>query len=221
MDHARVTLKYQLRQRISAALGGITIVFFGTIVLSWVIHRALFSAQPALMAVVLSVAGIGAFEILRLGWSHFALSAASPRLLVDNDRVVIDDTRVMTGMQSISLDRIYTVYVGPGVGDWLVDAYSEDSELEQTQLARYPQLPNALVVLDEPVYMTRAKNRLMRLWHLSSPPSPKRPTSSLWLTTEEADSFTLLMNNKGIDTHWVPNGASFPGPSILDARGWL
>lgn len=221
MDQARVALRYQFRQRFSAALGGFTVALFGLLLLAWVMRNALFASQSAVMVLMLSVFGIGAFEVLRLGWDHFARSAATPRLLVDNDRVVIDDTRVMTGMQSISLDRIYSIYVGPGVGDWLVHAYSADGETEQTQLARYPQLPNALVVLDEPVYMTRARNRLMRLWHLSSPPNPSRATSSIWMTTEEADSFTLLMNNKGIDTHWVPSGAHFPGPSILDARGWL
>ena len=125
MDQARVALRYQFRQRFSAALGGFTVALFGRTTAGLGDAECTVRFTAAMMVLVLSVFGIGAFEVLRLGWDHFARSAATPRLLVDNDRVVIDDTRVMTGMQSISLDRIYSIYVGPGVGDWLVHAYSE------------------------------------------------------------------------------------------------
>ncbi len=218
MEQAPVTLKYQFRQRLSAATGGFTVVFFGALVLTWAVARALFTAMGPFSALAVIVGSLVGIELIAAGIRHMTTSAAAPQLLVDNDRVIIDDTRVMTGMQSISLDRIHTIYVGPGVGDWLVGAYAEGIPTAQTQLARYPQLPNALVVLDEPVYMTRARSGLLRLWHLSCPPSPTRPTAAIWLTTDEADTFTVLMGNKGVQTHWVPAGAFFPGPSILDAH---
>lgn len=218
MEHASVVLEYRVRQRLSAALGGFTIVLFGAMILFWAATRALFSVVGPGSALAWIGIGIVAFEVMSAGWGHLTSSAAAPQLLVDDERVIIDDDRVMTGMQSISLDRIHTIYVGPGVGDWLVGAYAEGVPRAQTQLARYPQLPNALLVLDEPVYMTRARSRLLRLWHLSCPPSPTRATSAIWLTTVEADTFTLLMGNKGLETHWVPAGALFPGPSILDAH---
>ncbi len=218
MEQAPVTLKYQFRQRFSAASGGLIVVFFGILMLTWSVTRALFTEMGTVSAMLVVGAGLVGFELVASGFKHVTTSAAAPQLLVDNDRVIIDDTRVMTGMQSISLDRIHTVYVGPGVGDWLVGAYAEGIPTAQTQLARYPQLPNTLVVLDEPVFMTRARTRLLRLWHLSCPPSPTRPTAAIWLTTDEADTFTVLMGNKGVKTHWVPAGAFFPGPSILDAH---
>jgi hypothetical protein len=128
---------------------------------------------------------------------------ARPSLFVEDGRLVIEDPTTLEGPQAIPLDLVESVHIGPDVAGWMVGAYASRAGVNETQLGRFPQLPNTVIVLSQPVYVNQARPRLLRLWHLSAPPSPTRPTSRIWLKVDDHDAAFLVFADRGFQPAWA------------------
>ncbi len=129
---------------------------------------------------------------------------------MESGRLVIDDPTTLLGPQSIPFDLVQSVHVGPDVAGWLVGSYARPATSVETQLGRYPQLPNLLIVLKQPVYVNQARRGVLRLWHLSAPPAPTRITRRIWATVNDYDAAYLVFADRGIDPSWATAEASLP-----------
>jgi len=116
----------------------------------------------------------------------------------------------LNGPQSIPWDLVRSVHVGPDVAGWLVGAYATLARSNEPQLGRFPQLPNAVIILNQPVYLNQARPGMLRLWHLSAPPSPTRPTSRIWLTVDDHDAAFLVFADRGFEPAWATADSPLP-----------
>ena len=51
---------------------------------------------------------------------------------------------------------------------------------------------------------------MLRLWHLSAPPSPTRPTSRIWLTVDDHDAAFLVFADRGFEPAWATADSPLP-----------
>ncbi|MDH3605790.1 MAG: hypothetical protein OER12_02200 [Acidimicrobiia bacterium] len=202
MGSAHIRMRHNARHRILAGYGGALAFGAAAAIVWWVFSQALTGAgwsDAPLLAVWLLVAHrMGAIAVRTA--RHAFLQ---PSVYVENDRLVIEDPTTLSGPQSIPFHLIQSIHVGPDVAGWLVGTYATFARSNETQLGRFPQLPNAVIVLHQPVYVNQARPRMLRLWHLSAPPSPDRPTNRIWLTVEDHDTAFLRLADRGFEPAWA------------------
>lgn len=209
MGTAQLQLRHTTRQRLLAGYAG-AIGFAAAVALAyWAFAQALFhgtlGAAPVLLLTLLGAHRLGSISI------HTARTAVvSPMVYVDDDRVVIDDPTTLFGPQSIPFHLVRAVHVGPDVAGWMVGGYATVAHSDEVQLGRYPQLPNLLIVLSQPVYVNQARRNMVRLWHLSRPPRPRAATRRLWLTVDDPDTAYLVFADRGIEPEWATPEPSLP-----------
>lgn len=209
MGTARLNLRHNLRQRTLAGYGG-ALGFAVAASLAWWAFGSALSGTDVASAPILLLAVLGAH---RLGGSSIRTARnafVSPEVLVETERLVIDDPTTLHGPQSIPFDLVQSIHVGPEVAGWLVGSYARTSRSVETQLGRYPQLPNLLIILRQPVYVNQARRGMIRLWHLSAPPQPTRVTRRIWATVDDHDAAYLIFSDKGIEPTWATPEASLP-----------
>jgi hypothetical protein len=51
---------------------------------------------------------------------------------------------------------------------------------------------------------------MLRLWHLSAPPSPTRATTRIWLTVDNHDAAFLIFADRGFDPAWATANNPLP-----------
>ena len=168
----------------------------------WVFGQAL-SGVGVSEALALGLLLLGGLHLARVSVRTARFAFAEPALYVEHGRLVLEDPTTLEGPQSIPLDLVESVHVGPDVAGWMVGAYASQAGGHETQLGRFPQLPNMVVVLAQPVFVNQARPRLLRLWHLSAPPSPTRPTSRIWLKVDDHDSAFLVFADRGFEPDWA------------------
>lgn len=209
MGTARLNLRHNFRQRILAGYGGALGFAIAVSLAWWAFGKALaegdLASAPLLLLILLAAQRIGGNSI-RMARNAFA----HPEVLVEADRLVIDDPTTLIGPQSIPFDLVQSVHVGPEVAGWLVGSYARTLRSVETQLGRYPQLPNLLLVLSQPVYVNQARHGLFRLWHLTAPPRPTRVTRRIWATVDDHDAAFLVFADRGIEPNWATPEASLP-----------
>ncbi len=202
MGSAQLLLKHGIRQRLTAGYGGALAFGAAAGILWWVFGQAFtgarLTAAPLLFGAMLVAQRVGTLSVQTARWAF-----AEPSLYVEDDRLVIEEPTTLDGPQSIAWDLVDSVHVGPEVAGWMVGAYATFAASSETQLGRFPQLPNAVVILNQPVYLNQARARMMRLWHLSAPPSPTRPTTRIWLTVADHDTAFLVLADRGFDPAWA------------------
>lgn len=202
MDAAQLALRHSVRHRILAGYGG-AILFGATAgIIWWIFGKALGGAGIA-DGIVLTAMLLGSLRLGGLAIRTAQLAFARPSLYVEDDRLVLDDPTTLEGPQAIPLDLVDSVHVGPDVAGWMVGAYAANTDQQETQLGRFPQLPNTVVVLQQPVYVNQARPRLVPLWHLSAPPAPKRPTTRIWLKVDDHDATFLVFADRGFEPAWA------------------
>lgn len=186
------------------------IVFGAAAGLAWWVFGAAFTGAgltqaPLLTAVLLLALKIGALSVrtARHAFAH-------PALHVEDDRLVIEDPTTLEGPQSIPWGLVRSIHVGPDVAGWMVGGYANLTRSNETQLGRFPQLPNAVIVLTQPVYVNQARPRMIRLWHLSAPPSPTRATSRIWFTVSDHDAAFLVFADRGFEPAWATENNPLP-----------
>jgi hypothetical protein len=202
MEAARLELQHTLRHRILAGYGGALLFGAAAGAAWWTFGTALSGAGVSealiLGAILLATVRLGGIAV-RTARSAFA----RPSLFVEDGRLVIEDPTTLEGPQAIPLDLVESVHIGPDVAGWMVGAYASRAGVNETQLGRFPQLPNTVIVLSQPVYVNQARPRLLRLWHLSAPPSPTRPTSRIWLKVDDHDAAFLVFADRGFQPAWA------------------
>jgi len=168
----------------------------------WVFATALTGASlidaPLLVGLLLAAHRLGSIGVRT---ARAALS--DPSIYVEDDRLVIEDPTILEGPQSIPWELVRSVHVGPDVAGWMVGTYATFASSNETQLGRFPQLPNAVISLTQPVYVNQARPRMARLWHLAAPPSPTRPTNRIWLTVADHDAAFLVFADRGFEPAWA------------------
>jgi hypothetical protein len=209
MGSAQVRLRHKARQRILAGYGGALAFGVAAGIVWWAFAAALTGAgwvdAPLLIALLLVAQRIAAHSVRTARWA-----LADPSIYVEDDRLIIEDPTTLEGPQSIPWDLVHSVYVGPDVAGWMVGTYATFARSYETQLGRFPQLPNAVIVLNQPVHVNQARSRMVRLWHLSAPPSPSRPTSRIWLTVADHDAAFLVFADRGFDPAWATADSPLP-----------
>ena len=209
MGSAHLSLNHGIRQRLLAGYGGALAFGAAAGMVWWVFEQALTGAgladAPLLLTALFVAQRIGGLSVRTAGWSF-----AEPAVYVEDDRLVIEEPTTLEGPQSIPWDLVQSVHVGPDVAGWLVGTYATLARSSETQLGRFPQLPNALIVLNQPVYLNQARPRMLRLWHLSAPPSPSRATTRIWLTVGDHDAAFLMFADRGFDPAWATANNPLP-----------
>jgi len=202
MGSAQLRLKHNARQRILAGYGGALAFGAAAGIVWWVFAAALTGAgwtdAPLLIALLLVAQRIATLSVRTARWAF-----ADPSIYVEDDRLVVEDCTTLDGPQSIPWDLVHSVHVGPDVAGWMVGTYATFARSDEAQLGRFPQLPNAVIVLNQPVYVNQARSRMLRLWHLSAPPAPSRPTSRLWMTVADHDAAFLVFADRGFEPAWA------------------
>jgi hypothetical protein len=202
MGSAQLKLNHSLRQRLLAGYGGALAFGAAAAIAWWAFGLALTGAgladAPFLLLAILLAQRLAALSVRTARWA-----VADPSVYVENDRLVIEEPTTLEGPQSIPWDLVRAVHVGPDVAGWMVGTYATLARSNETQLGRFPQLPNALILLNQPVYINQARPRMLRLWHLSAPPSPVRPTTRIWLTVDDHDAAFLVFADRGFDPAWA------------------
>jgi hypothetical protein len=209
MGSAQLGLKHNARQRILAGYGGALAFGAAAGIVWWAFAAALTGAgwtdAPLLIALLLVAQRIATLSVRTARWAF-----ADPSIYVEDDRLVIEDCTTLDGPQSIPWDLVHSVHVGPDVAGWMVGTYATFARSHETQLGRFPQLPNAVVVLNQPVYLNQARPRMLRLWHLSAPPAPSRPTNRIWLTVADHDAAFLVFADRGFEPAWATADSPLP-----------
>jgi len=209
MGTARLNLRHNLRHRMLAGYGGALGFAISVSLGWWAFGRALghgdVASAPLLLLVLLGAHRLGGNSI-RMTRNAFV----SPEILVEANRLVIDDPTTLLGPQSIPFDLVQSVHIGPEVAGWLVGSYARMAGSVETQLGRYPQLPNLLIVLGQPVYVNQARRGMFRLWHLSAPPRPTRVTRRIWATVDDHDAAYLVFADRGVEPNWATPEPSLP-----------
>ena len=207
MGTARLNLRHNLRHRLLAGYGGALGFAIAASLAWWSFGQALahgdIASAPLLVLILLAAHRLGGSAI-RMARNSFV----SPEILVENDRLIIDDPTTLIGPQSIPFDLVQSVHVGPEVAGWLVGSYARVAHSVETQLGRYPQLPNLVLVLSQPVYVNQARRGMFRLWHLSAPPRPTRVTRRIWATVDDYDAAFLVFADRGVEPNWATPEAS-------------
>ncbi len=202
MGSAQLHLRHNARQRVLAGYGGAVGFGLAATIIWWVFGEAVtgagLAATPVLAVALLMAQRIGSVSVRTA-----RLAFADPSVYVEDDRLVIEDATTLEGPQSIPWELVRSVHIGPDVAGWMVGTYATFARSQETQLGRYPQLPNAVIVLNQPVYVNQARRRMLRLWHLSSPPSPSRPTHRIWLTVADHDAAFLVFADRGFEPAWA------------------
>ena len=202
MEAAQLELQHNLRHRILSGYGGALLFGAAAGLVWWTFGTALRGAGPA-EAVILAALLLGSLRLGQIAVRTGRFAFDKPALFVEDGRLVIEDPTTLDGPQSIPLDLVDSVHVGPDVAGWMVGAYASRAGTNETQLGRFPQLPNTVISLSQPVYVNQARPRLLRLWHLSAPPSPTRPTSRIWLKVEDHDAAFLVFADRGFQPAWA------------------
>lgn len=201
-----IHLRLRLRERAFRVMLGLLGLgaALSLIVASFVL--ALTQSTPALGFLLLLGLGIGGLTVAERSHSFLTTAWAQPRIDIDGFSLILDAPSVLRNRQLIPRELIRSVHVGPDAASWMVAAYARSSEVGKpppVHLGRMPQLPNLLIILDRQVLFTEARDRMLRLWHLSAPPAPTRPTRMLWATVEDPDSTYLALVDWGIDCRWI------------------
>lgn len=202
MDSAQVRLRHTIRHRILAGYGGAILFGSAAGMVWWVFGRALTGGGIS-DAAVLGVLLAGGMRLGSVAVRTARQAFAEPSLFVEDDRLVIEDPTTLEGPQSISYDLIDSIHVGPDAAGWMVGTYATFARSTETQLGRFPQLPNAVIALNQPVFLNQARPRMARFWHLSTPPSPTRATSRIWLTVADHDAAFLVFADRGFSPDWA------------------
>ena len=171
MGSAQLRLRHGLRHRLAAGYGGALVFGAAAGIVWWVFGQALTGSgladAPLLLAALIVAQRMGSLSIRTARWAF-----AEPSVYVEDDRLVLEEPTTLDGPQSIPWDLVESVHVGPEVAGWMVGTYATFAGSTEPQLGRFPQLPNAVIILTQPVYLNQARPRMLRLWHLSAPPSP-------------------------------------------------
>ena len=123
MGTARLELRHTLRQRLLAGyLGAMGFALAGTIAI-WAFATALLSGDLA-MAPTLLIALAVAHRLGSVSIRTARHVFESPRLHVEDHRLVIEDPTTLIGPQSIPYELVESVHVGPDVAGWLVTAFA-------------------------------------------------------------------------------------------------
>ena len=202
MEAAQLELRHNLRHRILSGYGG-ALLFGAAAGLVWWVFSTALSGAGFVEGVVLGTMLIGSLRLGAVAVRTAQTAFARPSLYVEDGRLVIEDPTTLEGPQSIPLDLVESVHVGPDVAGWMVGSYASNASGGETQLGRFPQLPNTVIALSQPVYVNQARPRLIRLWHLSMPPSPTRATSRLWLKLDDHDAAFLVFADRGFEPAWA------------------
>lgn len=202
MGSAQIHLRHSARHRLLAGYGG-ALAFGVAAGVAWYAFGRAGSGAGWSDLPWLAFWLIVAERLASVAVRTTRLAFARPTIYVENERIVIEEPTTLEGPQSIPLHLIHSVHVGPDVAGWLVGNYATFSRSDETQLGRFPQLPNTVIVLNQPVYVNQARSRMMRLWHLSAPPSPTRATARIWLTVADHDSAFLRFADRGFDPAWA------------------
>jgi len=202
MDSAQLRLRHTIRHRILAGYGGAILFGSAAGIVWWVFSRAL-SGGGVPQAIVLGLLLAGGLRLGSVAVRTTRHAFAEPSVYVENNRLVIEDPTTLEGPQSISYDLIDSIHVGPDAAGWMVGTYATFARSTETQLGRFPQLPNAVIVLNQSVYLNQARPRLLRLWHLSTPPSRTRATNRIWLTVADHDAAFLIFADRGFAPGWA------------------
>jgi hypothetical protein len=202
MGSARLRLRHNVRQRLLAGYGG-ALGFGAAAGVAWWVFSQAFTGAGLLAAPFLLILLMAAHRIGSVSVRTARAAFSEPFIHVEDDRLVLDDPTTLEGPQSIPWDLVRSIHVGPDVAGWMVGAYATFARSTETQLGRFPQLPNTLIVLDQPVYVNQARPRMLRLWHLSAPPSPTRATTRLWLTVDDHDAAFLVFADRGFEPAWA------------------
>lgn len=209
MGTARLDLRHTIRQRLLAGSAGAMGFAMAAFITYWAFAQALFTGNlGAAPVLILAVLASHRLAVISIRTARTAITA--PTLYVDDHRLVIDDPTTLAGPQSIPFHLVHSIHVGPDVAGWMVGGYATVSHSNEIQLGRYPQLPNLLIVLTQPVYVNQARHRMVRLWHLSRPPGPRAATRRLWLTVTDADAAYLVFADRGIEPAWATPVPSLP-----------
>lgn len=202
MGSAQVHLRHTVRHRILAGYGG-ALVFGAAAGLAWWVFAEAFTGAGLADGPLLAVSLLVAHRMGAIGVRTARQAFLQPSVYVENDRLVIEDASTLDGAQSIPFHLIHSIHVGPDVSGWMVGTYATFARSNETQLGRFPQLPNAVIVLNQPVYVNQARPGMLRLWHLSAPPSPRRATSRIWLTVADHDNAFLVFADRGFEPAWA------------------
>lgn len=202
MDAAQLQLRHNVRHRIMAGYAG-AVIFGAAAGLTWWVFGAAFNGVSLTGAAVLAVFLYAGLRLGSVGIRTARFAVARPSLYVEDGRLVVEDPTTLEGPQAIPLDLVESVHVGPDVAGWMVGVYATSAVGNETQLGRFPQLPNTVIALNQPVYLNQARRRLLRLWHLSAPPSPTRPTSRIWLKLDDHDAAFLVFADRGFHPAWA------------------
>ena len=209
MGSAQLRLKHSIRHRLAAGYGGALAFGAAAGIVWWVFGQALTGSgladAPLLLAALLVAQRIGSLSVRTARWAF-----AEPSVYVEDDRLVLEEPTTLNGPQSIPWDLVRSVHVGPDVAGWLVGAYATLARSNEPQLGRFPQLPNAVIILNQPVYLNQARPGMLRLWHLSAPPSPTAPTSRIWLTVDDHDAAFLVFADRGFEPAWATADSPLP-----------
>lgn len=202
MDAARLSLRHNLRHRILFGYGG-ALLFGVAAGMVWMAFAAALSGAGFAHVVILAAVLLGGLRLGGIAVRTARYAFASPTLYVEDGRLVIEDPTTLEGPQSIPLDLVDAVHVGPDVAGWMVGTYASRAGGDETQLGRLPQLPNTVIALSQAVYVNQARPRMFRLWHLSAPPAPTRPTTRIWLKVDDHDSAFLIFADRGFEPAWA------------------
>ena len=202
MEAAQLKLRHTLRHRILSGYGG-ALLFGASAGLVWWTFATALGGAGFTEAIILAIMLVGALRLGAIATRTARYAFAEPSLYVEDGRLVIEDPTTLEGPQSIPFDLVESIHVGPDVGGWMVGAYASKAAGNETQLGRFPQLPNAVIALSQPVYVNQARPRLLRWWHLSAPPSPRRATSRIWLKVNDHDSAFLVFADRGLEPAWA------------------
>ncbi len=202
MEAAQLELRHNVRHRILSGYGG-ALLFGAAAGLVWWVFASALSGAAFGEVIVLAILLVGALRLGGIAVRTARHAFANPSLFVEDDRLIIEDPTTLQGPQSIPLDLVESVHVGPDVAGWMVGSYASRAGGNETQLGRFPQLPNTVIALSQAVYVNQARPRLIRLWHLSAPPSPSRATSRIWLKVDDHDAAFLVFADRGFNPAWA------------------
>ena len=202
MGSAQLFLRHNARHRILAGYGG-AVGFGGAAAVAWWVFGSAITGGGIVTAPVLVVWLLVAHRVASISLRTARTAFAQPSIYVEVDRLVIEDSTTLEGPQSVPYALVESVHVGPDVAGWMVGTYATLSGSRETQLGRFPQLPNVVIALSQPVYVNQARARMVRLWHLSAPPSPTRPTNRIWATVTDHDAAFLVFADRGFQPNWA------------------
>lgn len=212
MDPVRIPLRYRISDRIMSFYGVGVALVIATVMIAWPISHVLLRNVSGLHFAVLIAIVVAGHLVAAVAWRTGSHIGTTPTLSMERGAIVIHDPLILRKRQAIPIELVSSLHVGPDAAGLLVSAHrSRQTPLRPpTQLSRFPQLPNLVIVMEKSVLLTEARPRLFPLWHLSTPPAPDRAARTLWATVADPDAAYLVFHDWGLPVEWVTPDSELP-----------